>query len=334
MSASLSCLETPAISEHVHTSHGQADFRSIAFLKSRELRRDLLIRLDKEQEHELADKLRKCGTPIVFICTACSVPHRAEQACHLKWCPVCARARAAQRCSKYEAAAALMQWPMHVTLTRTNIAAIDAADVLALKKAFKRLRRQAIWKNNVKGGIVSIELTNTGKGWHPHMHILCDAKWLAIETPEPKRWHSRARKAELCKMASEELMLAWSACIDQMLSSIRVRRCDGATAVREVLKYAVKGSDLIDSREPIGGAIRAISGGRLSTPFGTLYNLRHELRPYKKPFACPACAAIGSMIPEAVEENIRRGCRRNAHLRRGAPLSSSRRASLRSATAA
>ena len=276
----------------------------------------MLIRLNTEEEWELAAKLGKCGKEIIFICRACSAPHRAEQACHQKWCPVCARARAAQRVARYEAAAALMQWPLHVTLTRTNIATISRIDVLELKKGFKKLRRQKIWKP-VVGGLVGVELTNKGRGWHPHMHILCDCKWLGGETPEPKRWHSRARKAELCRASSEELMLAWSACIGQMVSSIKVRRCDGATAVREVLKYAVKGSDLVESIDRIGDAIRAICGGRLSTPFGSMFNLRKELREKKKPFPCPACAAVGTMVPEAVEENIRRGCRRNAHLAPG-----------------
>jgi hypothetical protein len=208
-----------------------------------------------------------------------------------------------------------MQWPLHITLTRANVGDVKKADVTALKKAFKRLRRQKIWKP-VRGGIVSIELTNKGKGWHPHMHILADCRWLGGETPEPQRWHSRSRKAELCRQSSEELQQAWSACIGQLLSSIKVRRCDGETAVREVLKYAVKGSDLVDSPDPVGDAIRAISGGRLSTPFGTMFGLKAELRPQKKPFACPTCNEVGTMIPEDVEEKIRAGCRRNAHLRK------------------
>lgn len=340
MKRSVSCLETPAISEHLTHSaespdQASQDRRSPAFIQAREFRRDLLIKLDAEGESELHTRLSKCGNPITFVCTACQALHRGEQACHLKWCPVCARSRAAQRVAKYEAAAALMKWPMHVTLTRRNLSTIDVADVVELKKSFKRLRRQKIWKANVVGGIVSIELTNTGRGWHPHLHVLADCEWLAVETPKPTRWHSRARKKQLCQMASEELMLAWSACIDQLLSSIKVRRCDGATAVREVLKYAVKGSDLVQSEEKIGPAIRAISGGRLCTPFGTLYNLRKELRPAKRPaWPCPTCNAVHTMIPESVEEKIRTACRRNAHLRRGAPLSSSRRAGLRSATAA
>lgn len=320
----VSCLETPAISEHGSrrnnldgSGDNRQEKRSAAFLKSRELRRDLAARLVAEKEDDLAAKLGRCGQPVTFICTNCSHLHRAETACHLKWCPVCARSRAAQRVHRYQRAAELMKWPMHITLTRANLGTIGRDDILALKRAFKKLRRQAIWKHNVKGGIVSIELTNTGRGWHPHMHILADVEWLAIKTPRPRRWHSRTRKAELCRQASQELMEAWSACIGQMLSSIKVRRCDGETAVREVLKYAVKGSDLVESLDPIGDAIRAISGGRLSTPFGTLYGLRAELKEPKRPgFPCPGCDLRGTMMPEAVEEKVRSACRRNAHLAR------------------
>jgi hypothetical protein len=177
---------------------------------------------------------------------------------------------------------------MHVTLTIANTATISAADVHRLKRAFKALRRQVIWSKNVRGGIVSIELTNTGKGWHPHLHALIDCEWLATNTPKPQRWQSRERKKQLCKLASIELERAWSSCVDQLLSSIKVRRCDGAVAVREVLKYAVTGSDLADSPDAIGPAIRAISAGRLCTPFGSLYRLNLKDAP-RAPFTCVEC---------------------------------------------
>jgi hypothetical protein len=209
-----------------------------------------------------------------------------------------------------------MQWPLHVTLTRSNIGSISQDDVRALKKAFSKLRRTKLWTKNVKGGLVGVELTNKGHGWHPHLHTLCDAKWLAMKTPEPQRWHSRTRKAELCQQASQELMETWSGLIGQLVSSIKVRRCDGETAVREVLKYAVKGSDLVECEEKIGDAIRAISGGRLTTPYGSMFGLKEELKQRKKPFACPTCNEVGTMIPEEVEEKIRNSCRRNGHLSR------------------
>jgi len=313
----LSCLETPVISEQILRRRGLTDNRPVHALddpsdpqnprseshdQARRFRAKVLSRLELEEEDELAEKLRKCGELTVIICTGCGGKHEAEKRCSLKWCPVCQRKRATQRSLRYEKAAAAMKWPMHITLTRANLATISQADVHALKKAFKALRRQVLWKTNVLGGIVSVELTNTGKGWHPHMHILADCEWLAVETPKPQRWHSRERKKQLCKSASQELERAWSTCIDQLVSSIKVRRCDGITAVREVLKYAVKGSDLADSPEAIGPAIRAISAGRLCTPFGSLYGL--DLKDAKKPPLKCQCGEASWML-ESVVEHLR-----------------------------
>jgi hypothetical protein len=251
----------------------------------------------------------------------CGDRQRCEQRCNLKWCPVCARKRSAQRCCRYSIAAQNMRWPMHITLTICNVGEISIEDIRALKAAFKRLRRTLLWRRCVVGGIVSLELTNTGKGWHPHLHILADAEWLSLETRPPCRADSRARKFKKCQRASAELERAWSACIGQMMSSIKVRRCSGEVAIREVLKYAVKPADLIDSPDAIGPAIRAISGGRNVTPFGTLYNLRSELREKPHVCKCAACGEVGTLAPEEVHEMRARKPRRvmNGHLRRGKP---------------
>lgn len=275
------------------------------FKKAKEWRQKVRDRLEDEGEWELAEKIGKCGDPITLHCTGCGHIHSAERRCSLKWCPVCQRKRATQRALRYERAAAEMAWPMHITLTRRNVSDIDATDIKSLQKALKKLRRQAIWKHNVVGGIASLELTNTGKGWHPHLHILADCEWLAVETPRPKRYHSRATKKHLFQQAAAELERAWSACIGQLVSSVKVRRCDGATAVREVLKYAVKGSDLADSPDLIGPAIRAISESRLCTPFGSLYGKKLLTAAEKKPpCACPSCHQYGTWMPDSIVQAI------------------------------
>lgn len=279
--------------------------RSDAFFRARELRAALVVRLDREEEDELCRRLRTCGDEFMLNCTSCGHVHRCEQACHLKWCPVCARSRSAQRVAKYERAAARMKWPLHVTLTRCNVGEITRDHIRALKRDCVRLRRTKLFRECVVGGLVSLELTNTGRGWHPHLHLLIDCEWLSLTVRKPIRSDSRDRKAAKCKAASAELERTWSKIIGQLLSSVKVRRCSGAEAVREVLKYAVKPSDLIDSPDPVGPAIRAISEGRLSTPFGSLYGLRHELNEEKRPpFKCPSCAEVGTMIPEAIADRM------------------------------
>jgi hypothetical protein len=273
---------------------------SAAFLKAREQRRDLLIRLDDENEDDLYARLVKCGQELTLVCECCGVTRRAETSCSLKWCPVCARKRAAQRAVKYSKASENMKWPLHVTLTRCNMSGITKKDVADLKAAFQKLRRTKLWSSNVLGGIVSVELTNRGKGWHPHLHTLCDCQWLALDVRPPARQDSRARKAEKCRLASIELEREWSRLVGQLMSSIDVRRCSGEIAVREVLKYAIKPGDLLSSPDHIGDAIRAITGGRNCTPYGSLYGKRRELSDEKRPPAkCDGCGELGSLRPEA-----------------------------------
>ena len=323
-----SCLETPATSAHRKqretltaaidpfnhpepkrfelaspindgTEYETTEETSEQFQQAQRLRGQLLARLADEGEDALADRLAKCGEPFALHCSNCARIHAGEKKCNLKWCPVCARRRAAKLSMKYRRAAALMQWPMHVTLTISNTATISPAHLVRLKKALKKLRRRDIFANNVAGGISAIELTNTGRGWHLHLHLLLDCEWLAIETPRPKKYHSRAHKKNLFQRASAELEREWSGLVDQLLSSIAVRRCSGATAVQEVLKYAVKAGDLIDSPDPIGDAIRTIDRARLVAPFGTLYKMRDELKePARPSFPCPACGELKAWVPD------------------------------------
>lgn len=337
----LSCLETPVISSdapHWRESTENRPKRSqvivppILFLESdaldvpepsdgdtsqahqvaQKLRERILKRLDDEEAEDLVEKLSRCGQPLRLHCTSCGRIHESETRCSLKWCPVCARKRAARLSGKYRKASALMTWPMHITLTRANTATISKEQIDELKKAFTKLRERAIWRDNVVGGIKALEMTNTGKGWHPHLHILADCKWLSKQVPEPQGWHSRARKKELFQQASEELQREWSNCIGQLASSIKVRRCDGATAVTEVLKYTMKGGDLADSPDEIAPAIRAISMGRVVSAFGSLYNMRAELKEEEKPsMPCPCCGAAKAWMPEDQVKAIMGASRRD-----------------------
>ena len=82
-------------------------------------------------------------------------------------------------------------------------------------------------------------------------------------------------------------------------------RCD-ADAAREVMKYAVKPGDLVDSAEPIGPVIRMIDKTRLITTFGSVFGIGADDDEEKRPFGCacgdpswiPAEQYLRSMIGE------------------------------------
>lgn len=197
-------------------------------------------------------------------------------------------------------AAELCQWPMFVTLTRANLGELHSADIRDLRRAFGKFRRLKFWAANVKGGVACIEITNTGKGWHPHLHCLLDCEWLAIDTPRPKKYHSRDAKKKLCQRAAAELERTWSKCIGQLVSSVKVKRTSGPDIIQEVCKYAVKGSDLVDSPDPIGPAIWAMKSTRLVTSFGSFFGKNLVTAEEKKPpLPCPSCAAKNSWVTDA-----------------------------------
>lgn len=263
------------------------------------MRQRIHARLIDEDEDDLAAKLEKCGRQLLLHCAACGHQHLAEQRCSLKWCPVCARKIVTQRSLRFERAAELMRWPLLVTLTRSNIGDISPTNIRHLRRCFGKLRQQKLWKKNVKGGVAGIELTNKGKGWHPHLHALVDCEWLAWKTPKPRPQDSRDRKAKLYQRAGAELERAWSKLIGQLMSSIDVRRKSGSDALHEATKYAVKGSDLVDSPDPIGPAIRALSSCRLTTSFGSLYGKALiSAAEAKPPCPCPHCHATNMWITD------------------------------------
>lgn len=273
--------------------------------KNDALRIKLAARFRSEDAIPYAEKLESCNQPIVLRCSNCHHSVAGRTSCRRRFCPVCARVLAARRVAKYETRAKMMKWPLHVTLTQRNTESLSRDDLQGLLRAFKTLRRTALWSRSVAGGFVALEVTHKGRGWHHHLHILCDAEWLAYKTPPPMRWHSKERKAELYQQAGAELSALWAGIVGQDTASINVRRCAAEIAVREVLKYTVKGTDMLDFKGRAADVVAAMEKTRLFTPFGSMYGKEvNDDEPTKSPCACGACGEVGTMMPEEVMERL------------------------------
>lgn len=307
-----SCLETPVITSHF-SSEGESGAsngrklgdRSEAWDRARALRSQLLRRLEEESADDLTENFRKCGETFGLVCVGCGEVHDCERRCSKKWCPMCVRKLATKRAEKFRAAVAAMKWPLFVTLTMKNVDDLSFDAVRKLRRAFGKLRQRKLWKERVLGGAASIEVTNIGNGWHPHLHAILDCEWLAWKTPKPKQSDSRDRKLKLCQKAAQELERVWSKCLNQTNSSIKVKRTNGADVVQEVLKYSVKGTDLVESPEPVAPIIRCLEATRLVTTFGSLFGKRllkaeSDERP---PLMCK-CGASGMFLPQEVIDRI------------------------------
>jgi hypothetical protein len=202
---------------------------------------------------------------------------------------------------RYEPVMAAIQWPLFVTFTTRNYATADGArDV---RRAFTKLRRHRWWKHAVRGGVAQIEVSNTGKGWHPHVHALLDCRWLSVTVPTPKAGATSDTWKRIATAACREVAEAFSDCLGGRKSSVKVRRVwrndagDITGAMKEVLKYSVSADSLADRPiDEIVECIDALDRMRNLVSWGTLYR-RPELKRKKHPLACE-CGKIGCFVPE------------------------------------
>jgi hypothetical protein len=209
-----------------------------------------------------------------------------------------------------------MQWPLFVTLTMTN--SDDPESVRVLRRAFGKLRNRKLWKKTVAGGVAAVEVTNKGKGWHPHIHALIDCEWLAIQTPKPPRSMPREEKKRYYESAARELSATWAHILGQEQVSVHMKRAHGVEIVKEILKYAIKGTELLTSPDPIAPMIRKLDKTRLITTFGSLFGRTKELDASEEKEGCPCgkCGVKGAMMPDFLVTHLMRcnAPKKNIHL--------------------
>lgn len=290
-----------------------AEERKAKALAARKFERSQLIqRLQEDGEDELADILKGCGSIVRLYCVCCGHVKDVEKRCRKRWCPVCARQISAKRVAKYAGAVARMQWPLFVTLTRPNVRVITLDTIREMRRAYRKMRQRAWWKRSVVGGIASLEITNRGKGWHPHIHSILDCRWLAKTVPAPKATDTRAGMRAKFKLAAAEVGGQWADALGLKRATVHVKRAftprdlgpqtgaNDSIAV-EVLKYSVKATDLIDTPEPIGDLLRLLGAARLVSTWGSMHGrkLDDDDGPALPRASCE-CGATGSLVPSEV----------------------------------
>lgn len=257
-------------------------------IESGQWRRELLARLDLEGATDLADRLRQCGLDYRLYCKSCGYLHMAATKCNRKWCPSCAPKRANDRASKLRHAIRQMRWPLQLTLTMRNVPLEDAPRTIlrSLMQSYARLRRTKLWTDNVRGGIVSVEVTDKGNGLHPHLHSVVDCEWLALTTPRPHRGDDIETLRSKFAGAARELQGAWARCLGQEEPPrLWIRRCD-AGAAAEIVKYALKSEDAINCQGAVAPILRMLDAVRTVATFGTLRGLK-IIEPQRPSLKCP-----------------------------------------------
>lgn len=222
-----------------------------------------------EQENKLADALADCGNYATFRDYFTIGQVRLSAICTCKkhlLCPLCAIRRGAKALRVYLArvqslmASDGLLRPFLVTLTVKNGPDLReryshlANNVRRMHKKRKG-SRQSGEVLKARSAVWSYEVTNKGKGWHPHVHAI----WLCREAPDP------------FKLSAEWQGLTGDSCIVDVRP---LSMDDPVGAFCEVFKYAIKFSDLADADRL--AAYKVLKGKRLQDSFGDLRGLDVE----------------------------------------------------------
>jgi Replication protein len=224
----------------------------------------IAAKLREAGRYDLCEPLEHCHSESIHLrCTGCKRTNTVWNRCDLFYCARCQPRLARERSESVEWWTHQIAQPKHIVLTLQNTIGFTTDHVRHIIKSFSRLRRMKIWRN-VTGGFYRVEVTNEGKGWHLHLHVLCDVRFID----------------------SGLLAQAWDKANRQTGYIVKVKDCRDRDYIREVTKYAVKGSEL--ARWPgceIATFIDALTGIRTFGVFGVLYGKRTEWREWLETIA-------------------------------------------------
>lgn len=168
-------------------------------------------------------RIRYCGSDPWLVQDTADPTHYAIRAddCGCRYCHRCGPRL---RYRRLQMMADIMrgQRLRFLTLTRRSPRERLKTAIAELKRAFKRLRKSEMWRENVKGCIAVLEVKHNPdtNSWHVHYHCLITGHYMP-----------QARLSDLWLAATG----------DSPVVDIRAVR-DTATAVRYVAKYLAKGS--------------------------------------------------------------------------------------------
>ena len=252
----------------------------------------------------------RCGHEHIYkTCTGCDETTAHFYHCMIKWCPLCNWRIVNRRRDLLKQWLPTIEQPKHLVTTQRNTAALTRRMIKDHTVNLSKLRRSRVF-DQVKGGCVSVEITNESRGWHLHAHWLVDARWVD----------------------KEQLAVTWGKLVGQDFAIVKVidarpsggrgdYRGDGGTIPalttthyqRELMKYVVKGSDLAKwSREDIYQFVRAVRSQRFFFAFGDLFKRARQLRAlaeHNKPDRAP-CDCGCSQYVITSDQSIKRKGRR------------------------
>jgi hypothetical protein len=204
---------------------------------------------------DIADSLDHCHSEQSWAqCTGCKAVRTFWNRCDNFYCPACQPGLSRERSESIEFWTGYVKQPKHVVVTTRNTDHLTFKGVKHFKNCISRLRRRKFAKN-WRGGCWALEVTNEERGWHLHAHILVDADWVD----------------------AVQLAQQWAKIVGQDFAIVKVKDVRGKDYLKEVTKYACKGSELAKwTGLQIAEFIHAFQKQRTFGVFGSLYGARSD----------------------------------------------------------
>lgn len=234
----------------------------------------------------------RCGQERIFkTCRDCGEVTQFLYQCSLKWCPRCQWKITERRRQLLAHWVKRISQPKHLVLTQRNFPTLTPTRLRKHQKNLAKIRRLKCWQA-VKGGCVSIEITNEDRGWHLHSHWLLDVRWL--DMPEISR--------------------EWGRLCGQEFAIVKIMDCRDRDYLQEVTKYVVEGSELAKwPAEHVAEFVSAIRGRRFFFAFGSMFKLGKEIRaeiaaekPPVAPCDCGCCDFTFEDERQAIVNEVRK----------------------------
>jgi hypothetical protein len=225
----------------------------------------LAAKLVEIGQETLAGKLRGCHNDrTTAICDGCSKRVSFYNRCDIFWCPQCSPRLAKMRLDNLMFFVEKMRQPKHIVLTLRNVENLTGKFILDAQRALARLRRRRLF-SGCRSGFWAMEITNKGKGWHLHFHLVADVPWIPVR----------------------ELSEIWASCNRQDSGIVWIEDASRgslrANLPRYVTKYTGKGFSIHEwTSDMLGQFVTAIAGRRTFGVFGELLGARKEWREFLK----------------------------------------------------
>ncbi|GAI69077.1 unnamed protein product, partial [marine sediment metagenome] len=136
---------------------------------------------DSDDGGSRLDRLEECRAYAWFaIHETTGIVRVLSSACHLRWCPLCAEARARFLAHSVRAWYKSARAPKLLTLTLRHSDTPLQSQIDFLYECFRKLRRSKYISSRVRGGIwfFQIKWSKKTAAWHPHIHALIDADFI------------------------------------------------------------------------------------------------------------------------------------------------------------